>query len=38
MLDSARFPMLETVVHIDEDGMGCALGVTGWPCLNVEVP
>lgn len=32
------FPMLATVVHIEEEGAGCAGGVTGSPWWKVEVP
>lgn len=36
--DTARLPMVDTVVHSDEAGAGCADGVTGSPWWNVEVP
>ena len=31
LVDTARFPMEDTVVHIDEEGAGCAGGVAGSP-------
>ena len=38
LVDNARLPILDTVVHMEEGGAGCALGVSGSPCLNVELP
>jgi hypothetical protein len=32
------FPTLATVVHMEEEGAGCAGGVTGSPWWKVEVP
>ena len=31
-------PIVETVVHMDDDGAGCGFGVLGSPWKNVEVP
>jgi hypothetical protein len=35
---SNPLPMDDRVVQSDDDGAGCADGVTGWPWKNVDVP
>lgn len=35
---AARLPMLLTDTQEEDEGAGCASGVTGWPWKNVEVP
>ncbi len=35
---TARFPIEERVVQDEDEGMGCAEGVVGWPWKNVDVP
>ena len=35
---TARLPIVERVVQEEDEGMGCADGVEGWPWKNVEVP
>ena len=37
-VDTARLPMVDNVVHIDDGGAGCAAGVDGSPWWNVDVP
>jgi len=32
------FPIVLRLAHDDDDGTGCAGGVTGWPWKNVEAP
>ena len=32
------FPIDDTVEQSDDDGAGCAGGVSGSPCLNVDPP
>lgn len=35
---SARLPIVLSVVQSEDDGTGCASGVTGCPWKNVDVP
>ena len=35
---SAKFPIVDSVVHSEDGGAGCAGGVTGSPWWNVEPP
>lgn len=37
-VETARFPILDSVVHIEEEGAGCADGVIGSPCWKVDEP
>ena len=38
VLTTRPFAMVLRVVHCDDEGAGCAAGVTGSPCWNVEAP
>lgn len=35
---TARFPIVDNVVHEEDGGAGCAEGVLGSPWKNVDVP